>query len=108
MSPRNESGTCSSGTEHLPEPGGWELSERSPAATVWEHAESGTTAQAIPDGPSACSFEIDGVQVFDVSDRNDSPFWEMVEAALDGWPDNVEAYRAVGNTGLSAFGGSLR
>lgn len=93
--------------EHIPEPDGWSFVDRSAAGNVWEHT-SGTTARAIPDGPSAASLEIDGEEVFAVKDRHDEPFWEMVEAALDGWPENVDAYRAVGNTGLDSFGDSER
>lgn len=93
--------------EDNPVPGEWELDGRGPAGVVWKHAD-GTTARLIPDGPSACEFEIDGETIFEKtnvsSDR--SELKAKVGAALDGWPDDVEAHQRVGNTGLSSFGGS--
>lgn len=88
----------------VPEPGEWMAVDRNQLGTKYEHSD-GTVAKTSSDGPNSASFTIDGEEVFALTNtRSDmSRFWDKVEAALEGYPDNVEAHNRVGNAGLGEF-----
>lgn len=90
-------------TNSHPEPGGWEVIERHKLSTVYEH-EDGTKARTSTVHPKGAQLTINGEEIFEVTNTDDwSEYWAKVEAALDGWPDNVEAHNRVGNAGLGDF-----
>lgn len=90
-------------TDSYPEPGEWEVIDRNKLVTKYEHAD-GATAKVVYSARSL-SLVINGDGVFEITNpRSDrSEFWEKVELALEGWPDNVDAHKRVGNAGLGDF-----